>query len=287
MTWVLFAFLTAFFESAKDIFGKRGLQKSDEYVVAWAWRFFAIPFLLPPLFFTGIPPLDREFFLALLVSGGLNVVTSVLYLRALRLSDLSVTVPMVTFTPLFLLLTSPLLLGESPSPLGMAGVLLIVLGSYLLNLRQRSLGYLAPFKALLSEPGPRLMLLVALIWSITANVDKIGLQHSSPMFYGFAINLFLALALLPLALRRLRGNGGELRANFGNLLAIGGAGGLTIVCQMLALNLAIVPYVIAIKRTSTVMSVLWGTLILREPGLQERLLGTLVMMLGVVLIVLG
>lgn len=24
MTWVLFAFLTAFFESAKDIFGKKG-----------------------------------------------------------------------------------------------------------------------------------------------------------------------------------------------------------------------------------------------------------------------
>jgi len=56
---------------------------------------------------------------------------------------------------------------------------------------------------------------------------------------------------------------------------------------MLALNLAIVPYVIAIKRTSTVMSVLWGTLVLREPGLRERLLGTLVMVLGVVLIVIG
>lgn len=287
MTWVLFAFLTAFFESAKDIFGKRGLAKSDEYVVAWAWRFFAVPFLLPPLLLTGIPPLDREFFLALAVSGGLNVLTSVLYLRALRLSDLSVTVPMVTFTPLFLLLTSPLLLGESPSPLGMSGVLLIVLGSYLLNIRTRALGYLAPFRALLSEPGPRLMLLVALIWSITANVDKIGLQHSSPMFYGFAVNAFLALALLPLALPRLRGKGQALQANLGNLLAIGGAGGLTIACQMVALNLAIVPYVIAIKRTSTILSVLWGTLILREPGLRERLLGTVVMVLGVVLIVLG
>ncbi len=194
---------------------------------------------------------------------------------------------MVTFTPLFLLLTSPLLLGESPSPLGMAGVLLIVLGSYLLNIHHRSRGYLAPFRALLSEPGPRLMLLVALLWSITANVDKIGLQHSSPMFYGFAINAFLALALLPLALRRLRLTGQGLRADFGNLLAIGGAGGLTIVCQMAALNLAIVPYVIAIKRTSTIMSVLWGALLFKEANLRERLLGTVVMVGGVLLIVLG
>lgn len=287
MTWVLFAFLTAFFESAKDVFGKKGLQRSDEYVVAWAWRFFAIPFLLPPLLLTGIPALDREFFLALAVSGGLNLATSVLYLRALRLSDLSVTVPMVTFTPLFLLLTSPLLLGESPNALGMTGVLLIVLGSYLLNLRQRSRGYLAPFKALLREPGPRLMLLVALIWSITANVDKIGLQHSSPMFYGFALNAFLAIGLFPLALRRMRGNRLALQANFGNLLAIGACGGLTIACQMYALSLAIVPYVIAIKRTSSIMSVLWGALLFREAGLRERLTGTVVMVAGVALIVLG
>lgn len=287
MTWVLFAFLTAFFESAKDVFGKKGLARSDEYVVAWAWRFFAIPFLLPPLLLTGIPPLDRQFFLALAVSGSLNLITSVLYLRALRLSDLSVTVPMVTFTPLFLLLTSPLLLGESPNALGMTGVLLIVLGSYLLNIRQRSQGYLAPFKALLREPGPRLMLLVALTWSITANVDKIGLQHSSPMFYGFALNAFLAIGLFPLALRRMRGNRLALQANFGNLLAIGACGGLTIACQMYALSLAIVPYVIAIKRTSSIMSVLWGALVFREAGLRERLTGTVVMVAGVALIVLG
>lgn len=287
MTWVLFAFLTAFFESAKDVFGKKGLQRSDEYVVAWAWRFFAIPFLLPPLLASGIPTLDRQFYLALAVSGGLNLITSVLYLRALRLSDLSVTVPMVTFTPLFLLLTSPLLLGESPNALGMTGVLLIVLGSYLLNIRQRCQGYLAPFKALLREPGPRLMLLVALTWSITANIDKIGLQHSSPMFYGFAINAFLAIGLFPLALRRMRGNRLALQANLGNLLAIGACGGLTIACQMYALSLAIVPYVIAIKRTSSIMSVLWGALIFRESGLRERLTGTVVMVAGVALIVLG
>ncbi len=54
MTWVLFAFLTAFFESSKDVLGKRRLRDTDAYVVAWAWRFFALPFLLPLLFFTGV-----------------------------------------------------------------------------------------------------------------------------------------------------------------------------------------------------------------------------------------
>ncbi|BCR03227.1 hypothetical protein DESUT3_02960 [Desulfuromonas versatilis] len=287
MTWIALSLFTAFFESAKDVFGKRGLRNSDEFVVAWAWRFFALPFLLPLLLVIEIPSLDRPFWWALAVSGGLNAVTSVLYLRAIRLSDLSLTVPMVTFTPMLLLLTSPLILGERPGPLGVLGVLLIVLGAYLLNVKQRGLGLLAPFRALLAEPGPRLMLLVAATWSVTANVDKIGLQHSSPLFWAIAVNLTITLLLLPLAAPRLRRDRARVRANLGNLLAIGACGGLTLICQMTAISLTLVPYVIAIKRTSTLMSVGWGWLLFGEKGIANRLAGVAVMVLGVVLISLS
>jgi len=116
MLWVLLALLTALFESAKDILSKERLRQADEYLVAWAWRCFALPFLLPPLLLLPFPPLDRGFWGALLVSGSLNAVTAVLYMKALKASDLSLTVPMVAFSPLFLLLTSPLLLGEMPGP---------------------------------------------------------------------------------------------------------------------------------------------------------------------------
>lgn len=34
MLWLIFAFLTAFFESLKDVTSKRGLQRFDEYVIA-------------------------------------------------------------------------------------------------------------------------------------------------------------------------------------------------------------------------------------------------------------
>ncbi len=285
--WVLFSLLAAFFESAKDVFGKRGLQNSDELIVAWAWRFFALPFLLPLLLIIDIPELDRTFWGALAVSGGLNVLTSLLYLQAIKHSDLSVTAPMITFTPLFLLATSPLILGERAGPLGMLGIGLIVFGAYLLNIHKRSLGLLAPFRALVSETGPRLMLAVALIWSVTANVDKIGLQHSSPVFWGIAVNLLIAAVLLPWAATRIRRDRRQVRGNLGNLLAIGLCGGLTILCQMTAISLTLVPYVIAIKRTSTVMSVLWGCLLFREPALRERLLGVTVMVVGVVLITLA
>ncbi|MBE0597598.1 MAG: EamA family transporter, partial [Desulfuromonadales bacterium] len=48
----------------------------------------------------------------------------------------------------------------------------------------------------------------------------------------------------------------------------------------------LVSYVIAIKRTSTVLGVLWGHYLFAEPGVRERLSGALIMLAGMLLIIL-
>lgn len=116
MTWLILGILTAFCEAVKDVLGKQNLQKSDEYVVAWSFSFFSVIFLIPWVLSTGIPPLNSQFWLALLIGGGINAVTALLYIKAIKLSDLSLTLPLVALTPLFMLLTSPLMVGEYPKP---------------------------------------------------------------------------------------------------------------------------------------------------------------------------
>jgi len=284
MVWFIFAFLTAFFEATKDVFSKKSLEDIDEYVVAWSLPFFALPFLLPLLLFTKIPALGEQFWLALFTGGSLYAITLILYMRAIKSSDLSITVPMLTFTPLFLLITSPLIVGEFPSIFGLIGIFLIVTGSYLLNINKKSHGYFAPFKALLKEKGPRLMLVVAFIWSITSNIDKIGLQNSSPLFWVIAVDAFVALLMFPLCKSRGNGKTHQIHANLRALLKVGLFGGLTSVCQMTAISLTLVAYVISIKRTSAIMGVLFGYLIFKEKGIRERLVGVVVMVLGVLFI---
>ena len=286
MLWFIFAFLTALFEATKDILSKKSLKDIDEYVVAWSLPCFALPFLLPILLFTEIPPLGERFWLALVTGGTLYAFTLVLYMKALKSSDLSITVPMLTFTPLFLLITSPLMVGEFPGIFGLIGIFLIVTGSYLLNINKKSQGYFAPFKALLKEKGPRLMLVVAFIWSITANIDKIGLQNSSPLFWVIAVDIYVALLMLPLCTFRRNRKTAQIRANWRALLTLGLFGGLTAVCQMTAISLTLVAYVISIKRTSAIGGVLFGYLIFKEKGIRARLVGAIVMVLGVLFITL-
>ena len=284
MIWFVFSILTALSESCKDVFSKKGLANIDEYVIAWALRFFALPFLLPILFFIKIPPLGQEFWIALVVGAGLNAVCTILYMKAIKQSALSLTVPLVALTPMFLLLTSPFMIGEFPDLSGVLGIVLIVIGSYVLNFTGGSRGYLAPFQAILQEPGPRLMLVTAFLWSITANCDKIGMQNSSPLFWSITATSGMAVALLPIMLYKSPRAIQQIPLIYKKLAPIGFFCALTVIFQMLAVSLTLVAHVIAIKRTSTVLSVLWGFLIFKETGFKERLLGASIMISGVLLI---
>lgn len=287
MNGLLFAFLTALSESLKDVTSKHGLKQIDEYVVSWMLRSLAFLFLLPLLFFIDIPAVDAPFWAALLVSGVLNVAATVLYMKALKSSDLSLSVPMVTFTPLFLLLTSPLIVGEYPSVAGMAGVVLIVAGSYLMNIQTLSGGWLSPFQSLWKQAGPRYMLFVAFIWSISSNFDKVGVQHSSPIFWSISVSAFIALGLLPLVLWKSEQPVRQIEKGFFRLLPIGLFTALGLFFQMTAIKLTLVAYVISIKRTSAILAVIWGGLIFGESKVRQRLLGAVIMVFGVICITLS
>ena len=281
MTWLILGIFTAFFEAIKDVFSKQNLKKSDEYVVAWSLAFFSVIFLTPWVIYTGIPALNSQFWFSLLIGGSINAVTTLLYIKAIKVSDLSLTVPLVALTPLFMLLTSPLIVGEYPNFFDYIGILLIVAGSYLLNIKEKSQGYLAPFKALLNEPGPKFMLIVAFLWSITSNFDKIGVKNSSPIFWLFSLFGTMSILLLPILLHKTPNPGTKILKQLPMLATMGFFNAIGVLCQMQALTLTLVVQVIAIKRTSVLMGVLFGHFIFKEKDIQQRLLGAGIMILGV------
>lgn len=287
MIGLLLAFLTAISESIKDTISKKSLENINEYVVSWSLRFFAFLFILPVFLFIEIPQLNREFYFAILSGGLIVAVTTVLYMKAIKHSDLSISVPMLSFTPLFLLITSPIITKEFPNKFGIIGVFLIVAGSYLLNIKDKSNGYLSPFKSLLKEKGAKLMLIVAFLWSISSNIDKIGVQNSSSLFWALSINLFSSIILLPVLFLKCPDCKEKIKINFKILALIGFFIASGLVFQMNAIKFTLVAYVISIKRTSIIMSALLGYLVFKEKNLKNRLLGISIMILGVLFITLS
>ena len=116
--WFILALLTAFFTSLQDVLGRKIVHRVDVYIISWGWMFFSLPFLYVYLFVQGIPPIGPNFAIALSVSAVILIFASVLYFKAIKHSDLSVTMPMLTFTPLFLLVTSPVFPVQAQGVLG-------------------------------------------------------------------------------------------------------------------------------------------------------------------------
>lgn len=286
--WFLFSLSNALAESLKDAFGKFGAKKFDEYLAAWGQRFFALILLIPAALLWGsrVMP-DGIFWLATLGSVTINTATSILYMRALKESPLSLTTPVVALSPVFLLFTSPLINREHPSLLGITGVLISVCGVYFLNYSKRQGKILAPFNEIWRERGMRLMLFVAFLWSVSAPLDKVAVTHSDPFIYTAISNALLAIALFPFVITRMRIANIFRSGGNKNLFAIGVFSGLSIIFQMIAFSMTLVPYAIGVKRTSALFGVFWGKLFFSETNLKERLSGALIILSGAILILLA
>lgn len=242
--------------------------------------------LLPATLSQPLPPLGPIFALTLLVDGGLNAVAFWFYSRALKAGDLSLAAPIVNLTPLFMLVTSPLIVGEQPQIENIVGIVLISGGAYALNWTGKKQSFWAPLQALWTHPASRFMLIVALLWSITANLDKVGVQHSSPLLWVTCV--FFCMGLAQLGLMQFNPQpekAGSIRDwPWGWLLLIGLFMGISVGSQMYALTLTNVVNVIAIKRLSTLLGVGYGALIFSEKHIRSRLFGACLMVLGAVLV---
>lgn len=285
--WFLFSLLNAFFESTANAFGKKGAIKLDVLSAAWAQRFFSLFIIIPLVFVThSIQTVNQTFWIAVITSSLLNTLTTILFIKAVKNSPLSLTLPIVNLTPVFLLLTSPIMIGEFPRPLGLIGMLSTVAGAYILNSSKSVHGIFEPFLSIGKEEGPRLMLLVAFIWSITSNIQKISVKNSNPILVTFAeacVILFLLTIILLLKKTIFR----KILQNSFVLAPIGIASGLAIVFQMVAISMTIVPNVLSVKRTSTLFGIAWGKILFGEDIPQERLIGTIIMISGVILIAIS
>lgn len=285
--WVILSLMSAFSLATSDALTKRALADTNMYLVAWFRLFFTFPLLLVMLFFTPMPRLDREFYMAFSVALPIELATIVLYIKALKISPLSLTLPFLSFTPVFLIVVSYLILGEDVSLQGGIGILVITAGSYLLNIREIRKGILEPFRAITKERGSVMMISVAFLYSITSSLGKVAIEHSSPLFFGATYFIVLTACFAPIGLKMGKG---ELKSfvsdkKYKSLVIPGIFYAVMIATHMLAMKLAKVAYMISVKRSSLLIGVLYGYILFREKDIRDRFLGALLMFAGFVLVV--
>jgi uncharacterized membrane protein len=182
-----------------------------------------------------------------------------------------------------------------------------VIGSYVLNISAEDKNFLDPIKSMLRNRGSWYMLIVAFLFAVSINFDKIALNNSDP-FFGIALTVLaigVAFVLMaayslnsvrnislqrPAKNRDLAPKSGSLAFPHRKYLSLAVLIGAFVAIEAASINVAytlqIVPYVIAIKRLSIIFVVLYGTLVFSEDETVKRLMGAALMVAGAIIIVL-
>ena len=215
-----------------------------------------------------------------------NAVANVLFLRALQLSDLSLSIPYLSLTPVLAMFSGWLIVGEIPTILGVVGVITIGLGALVLNPGKSDDGRFRPIQTLLNEKGSLAMLGVAVLWSLAVAFDKSAVSLSSPLAHAASLAIS-GTVILEVWRRRSPSHVFAARFRSGWRLVVLTTAVITagMLLQLAAYAFIEVAYVEAIKRSiGLVGSVVVGWLFFRERRLSQRLFGVSVMAVGVCLI---
>jgi drug/metabolite transporter (DMT)-like permease len=268
------------------------LIKLSRDKLAFTWWMLTVNAIigLPLIFFVGQPqPIG---WLIILVSGLIEAMYFITLTRAYALGDLSQVYPLARGSaPLFVLLWALLFLGERPTPIGMGGILIVVIGLYLVNLPMLA-DWNRPLLGLRS-PAARWALLTGLLISTYSAIDKVGMRYVDPLPY---LYLFLFVTWIALSAQWLHPDRrSALRAEVqidrrrvlatATVVAILGSSAYALV--LAALRLSPVSYVSPVRELSVVFGAWIGVRFMGEQGGRLRIFAAALVATGIVVIAVG
>jgi drug/metabolite transporter (DMT)-like permease len=272
-----------------NVFQKQLTQRSaDPLFIIAATHGLLTAIALPFLLSQQLGTLGLVFWANMLTAVVLAVAGNVMLVYALRSTDLSVLGPINAYKAVLSLVLAVILIGEVPTLFGLLGVMLIVAGSSFVIDRVPGQARSSAFLQFAREPGVRLRF-AALICSATEAVFlKRALLLSSPIttfllwaVLGFPVAMAAALLRSGIADEVMR-----LGREWRTYLWLTATTGLMQVTTLLTFAKLQVGYSLALFQLSTLVTVYLGHRYFQEPNIRRRLLGSLIMVIGAMLIVM-
>ncbi len=292
--WAVLALVAALFSSFNPIIYSRILRDADVALTTWVGQVLSLPLLAFTAFFIFQPlrAVDVLFIIGIVGSAILNVVAHLASNRALQIAEASLVTPFLNFNPLFATLVAMIALQEFPTVHGVIGVLLVIIGA---NLVHSQRDWRMGLRQLVLNRGISLTLLASFIWGVTPIFEKIAIQHTQPTnppLVGLGSTLLLGVFLAPVLCQRTIARIpnapasalAQIQRHWRGFVLLGLIGGITPIFALTAFSLGNVGYVTALFKLSTTFTLVWSRIWLNEREVVRRLPGTLVMVIGAIVI---
>jgi drug/metabolite transporter (DMT)-like permease len=286
--WFGLALAAALFQVLRNTAMKRLGHALDEYINVWGRFTFLLPFALVGCFMARWPTLKPGFVWWCLAFGVSQTVSTLALSKALKLSAISLVTALWKVSLLVLLGLAYVSIGEAPSPLGIAGVLLSAAGVYLLNVTRAHISAWAPLATLFTDRGQRWTLVAALFYAPSVIAIKQAILASNTAVGTLATYLAAAAIMTPIALGTSARHFASIGRHWKEFVALGLFASLTTMSQGYAYTLTLSSYVEAVKQVEILFAMVIGVIAFGEAQkVRESAAGSVVMLAGMVLLALA
>ncbi len=265
------------------------LKRSNNQGVFIWWMLVSICVLFSPLavVLAWLNPIEYPGWWFLLGTALLHALYFLLLGRSYGHTQLSLAYPIARgMGPVLVPIMGVVVLGEVVTPQAVAGIVAVILGIYTVywwgRLPQL---FQDPFK-LVKETGTRYAMFTGLVIAVYSVWDKEGVRYVNPLLYMYLMTLGTVLSLTP---GMVKAHGvdvmrTELRASPRSIAAAAPLTFLAYGLVLTAMRFSRVSYIAPAREIGIVISVLLGTLVLKEPFGRGRIAGSVLITIGLVLI---
>jgi drug/metabolite transporter (DMT)-like permease len=295
--WLIFALLAAILASASSILEKKTLFKQHALEFSATLSVYTLVLSIPFWFFADFSSLSLKATGYIYLGSLLGAIGFLLVTKALRHIAISITSPFLVFEPAMVAVFAAVLLGEKITSLQITGILVIIIGAYVLTSHEHD-QFLEPFKHIFKSKYIKYILLALVFYALDSILDKKIVGTPADGGLGVSVWTFLALVHFFLALNFavimiIFSNGFQ---GIGKGLKTGGwlvfaVAVFTIgyrLSQMYAVSLpgVMISLVIPIKRLSALFSTAIGGELFHEKYVLMKSIACVIMIIGAVLIVI-
>jgi len=290
MVWFAYALFAAVFTAIAGLVMKKSLLKEHAMEFSAVIALFAVVISLPMFLMIDysilqLPHLVMLFFVAIP-----GAVAFLLVAKAMRHMDVSKSLPLLGLAPGIAAVMAFGILAERITGLQIGGIVLLILGSYILETRKgRSL--FEPLRTFKRSKYIHYIILALLLYGLTSVFDRFMLHNAGmePMAYIAFAQVFLAFhffVMLKLFHNGFKGikHGIKRAGPWLFLFAVVLVGAR--VMQANAIKLAALGPVLAIKRASVLFTTIIGGGLFHEKELVRRSIASLVIVIGAILVII-
>ncbi len=289
MTWFIIALLSAFLSAFAAINQKKVLFDIGALQFSFILSLVNLVFSIPFFFFIDYQTINSINLLVLLIKSIIGVAAFFLVMLSLKNLEISNALPLLALTPGFVAVFAFLFLGESLKTIEVIGLVFLIAGSFILE-SKNSKGLFSPFIIFFKSKYHRFILIALLLFTASSILDKLLLikLNLSPISLTAFQHIYFAMffSIFYLFFRN-KGTTAPVRINKNTLGWIALISIITIgyrFTQIVALSMASVALVLAIKRTSVFWATLIGGKIFNDKNLLRRSIAAILILIGAILI---